>query len=75
MSWPYVLDEKTSELVELLAKENEVTPEIFIKKLVAIEDSKMHIHYEPYVGEIRVKCYRSNCKEERERMSYSDYEL
>jgi len=74
MSWPYTLDDKTSKLVELLAKEDALTAEDFLKKLVTIEDRKRHIYYEPFVGETRAKCYKSNCEEQYERMSV-DYEL
>ncbi len=74
MSWPYTLDDQTSGLVELLAKEDELTAEEFLKKLVTIEDGKRHIDHEPFVGKVRIKCYKSNCAEKRERLSI-DYEL
>ncbi|MBI5732878.1 hypothetical protein HY967_02895 [Candidatus Jorgensenbacteria bacterium] len=71
---PVNLDQHANDLLEQLAKEDNVTPDEFIQKLIEKEDRSRHIVKRPFEDEKRVRCANSNCQETEPR-EVEEYEL
>lgn len=57
------ISEETLNLLNILAAESETDFMQFLDELVVNKDKRRHIENQPYIGEVRIRCFRAGCKE------------
>lgn len=67
-----IIPEQAAEKLLFLSAEDEEPPETLLARLIEDEDRRRHVERPPFEGEVRFKCGRGLCFEERRRPDARD---